>query len=186
MADFVLWIFGLQTFVKTVNYQHIMPTRYTLDMDLKGAVPTDATETSEKRKVARQVCAMTCYLPLCPVQMPMSSASGCRQEQPMLTIQRAGLVARKLLYVVGLAAVTLYTHTLLSLSGQAQCHVSIMVDGIGPAFACLRSNCFCAGHEAALRGEVQVGQEQVVFHEATVLGRVAEWAGWQCHVGERL
>ena len=48
-------MFGAQTFVKTVNYQHIMPTRYTLDVDLKAAVPTDATETSEKRKVARQV-----------------------------------------------------------------------------------------------------------------------------------
>ncbi len=48
-------MFGAQTFVKTVNYQHIMPTRYTLDVDLKAAVPTDATETSEKRKTARQV-----------------------------------------------------------------------------------------------------------------------------------
>jgi len=45
---------SIKTFVKTVNYQHIMPTRYTLDVDLKAAVPTDATETSEKRKVARQ------------------------------------------------------------------------------------------------------------------------------------
>ena len=45
----------LQTFVKVVNYQHMMPTRYTLDLDLKTAIPTDATETSEKRKTARQV-----------------------------------------------------------------------------------------------------------------------------------
>ena len=44
-----------QTFVKVVNYQHMMPTRYTLDLDLKTAVPTDAVETSEKRKTARQV-----------------------------------------------------------------------------------------------------------------------------------
>ena len=41
--------------MKVVNYQHMMPTRYTLDLDLKTAVPTDATETSEKRKTARQV-----------------------------------------------------------------------------------------------------------------------------------
>jgi len=41
--------------VKVVNYQHMMPTRYTLDLDLKSAVPTDAVETSEKRKTARQV-----------------------------------------------------------------------------------------------------------------------------------
>ena len=45
----------LQTFVKVVNYQHIMPTRYTLDVDLKGVVPVDAAENSTKRLEARKV-----------------------------------------------------------------------------------------------------------------------------------
>ncbi len=46
---------ALQTFVKVVNYQHIMPTRYTLDVDLKGVVPLDAAENSTKRLEARKV-----------------------------------------------------------------------------------------------------------------------------------
>lgn len=48
-----------QTFVKVVNYQHIMPTRYTLDVDLKGVVPHDAAENSTKRLEARKVPSPT-------------------------------------------------------------------------------------------------------------------------------
>ena len=44
-----------QTFIKVVNYQHMMPTRYTLDVDLKSIVTTDAVETTSKRKEARLV-----------------------------------------------------------------------------------------------------------------------------------
>ena len=44
-----------QTFIKVVNYQHMMPTRYTLDVDLKSIVTTDAVETVSKRKEARLV-----------------------------------------------------------------------------------------------------------------------------------
>ena len=38
-----------QAFIKVVNYNHIMPTRYTLDLDLKAAVTGDATESTDKR-----------------------------------------------------------------------------------------------------------------------------------------
>lgn len=48
-----LW--GLQTFVKTVNYQHMMPTRYTLDVDLKNVVTAEALETATKKEDARKV-----------------------------------------------------------------------------------------------------------------------------------
>jgi len=34
-----------------VNYNHMMPTRYQIDVDLKGVVTSDATE-SETKKVA--------------------------------------------------------------------------------------------------------------------------------------
>ena len=41
-----------QAFIKTVNYNHIMPTRYALDLDLKSAVTSVATETTTKRVAA--------------------------------------------------------------------------------------------------------------------------------------
>ena len=40
---------SLKAFVKAVNYNHVMPTRYTLDVDLKGAVAGDALENSTKK-----------------------------------------------------------------------------------------------------------------------------------------
>ena len=49
----------LQTFIKTVNYNHIMPTRYTLDVDFKTSVSNDVLENSTKKvevqKVRRRV-----------------------------------------------------------------------------------------------------------------------------------
>ena len=45
----------VQTFVKVVNYQHIMPTRYTLDVDLKSVVTVDVVDNSTKRKEACKV-----------------------------------------------------------------------------------------------------------------------------------
>lgn len=45
----------LQTFIKVANYQHIMPTRYTLDVDLKSVVTQEAVENSSKRTEARKV-----------------------------------------------------------------------------------------------------------------------------------
>ncbi len=41
-----------QAFIKTVNYNHIMPTRYVLDLDLKAAVTSDATESTTKKVAA--------------------------------------------------------------------------------------------------------------------------------------
>mmetsp|Transcript_22535 Transcript_22535/g.58768 ORF Transcript_22535/g.58768 Transcript_22535/m.58768 type:complete len:136 (+) Transcript_22535:110-517(+) len=44
----------VKTFVKLVNYNHIMPTRYTLDVDLKSVVTPDVIENSTKRTEARK------------------------------------------------------------------------------------------------------------------------------------
>ena len=46
-----------QTFVKAVNYNHLMPTRYTLDVDLKGVVGPESMENSSKKTEARKVRA---------------------------------------------------------------------------------------------------------------------------------
>lgn len=45
----------VQTFIKAVNYQHIMPTRYTLDVDLKSCVPADVLGNQERKEEARKV-----------------------------------------------------------------------------------------------------------------------------------
>lgn len=38
-----------QTFIKVVNYQHMMPTRYQLDVELKGVVSNESLEKSKKK-----------------------------------------------------------------------------------------------------------------------------------------
>ena len=43
----------VKTFIKTVNYNHLMPTRYSLDVDLKATV-TDALENATKKTAARK------------------------------------------------------------------------------------------------------------------------------------
>lgn len=48
----------LQTFIKTVNYNHLMPTRYTLDADFKN-VTNDVLENSTKKVEARKVSSRT-------------------------------------------------------------------------------------------------------------------------------
>eukprot|EP00891_Asterochloris_glomerata_P000497 jgi/Astpho2/497/fgenesh1_pm.00011_%23_34_t len=45
---------SLKCFVKTVNYQHMMPTRYALDVDLKNVVTSESLENSSKRTSARK------------------------------------------------------------------------------------------------------------------------------------
>lgn len=46
---------SLKTFIKVVNYQHMMPTRYNLSgVDLKDIVTNEAVESSSKRKEANQ------------------------------------------------------------------------------------------------------------------------------------
>ena len=49
-----------QTFLKVVNYQHLMPTRYTLDVDLKSLVTADVVDNSSKRIEVRKVRDPTC------------------------------------------------------------------------------------------------------------------------------
>ncbi|XP_052207348.1 60S ribosomal protein L27-3-like [Diospyros lotus] len=39
----------VKAFVKLVNYNHIMPTRYTLDVDLKDVVSLDALQSRDKK-----------------------------------------------------------------------------------------------------------------------------------------
>uniref|UniRef100_A0A5B7B9X0 Putative 60S ribosomal protein L27-3 n=1 Tax=Davidia involucrata TaxID=16924 RepID=A0A5B7B9X0_DAVIN len=39
----------VKTFIKLVNYNHIMPTRYTLDVDLKDVVTLDVLQSVTRR-----------------------------------------------------------------------------------------------------------------------------------------
>lgn len=46
----------MQTFIKTMNYTHLMPTRYNLsDVDLKKVIAGDALESAEKKLAAKKV-----------------------------------------------------------------------------------------------------------------------------------
>ncbi|GAB2222838.1 hypothetical protein Droror1_Dr00016966 [Drosera rotundifolia] len=42
----------VKTFVKLVNYNHIMPTRYTIDVDLKDVVSVDVLQSRDKKVAA--------------------------------------------------------------------------------------------------------------------------------------
>lgn len=42
----------VKAFIKLVNYNHIMPTRYTLDVDLKDVVTLDALQSRDKKITA--------------------------------------------------------------------------------------------------------------------------------------
>lgn len=42
----------VKAFIKVVNYSHLMPTRYTLDVDLKDAVSVDVLQSRDKKVVA--------------------------------------------------------------------------------------------------------------------------------------
>merc|ERR1712151_975447 len=42
----------MKTFVKLVNYNHVMPTRYSLDVDLKANITPDVVDNATKRKSA--------------------------------------------------------------------------------------------------------------------------------------
>ncbi|KAL2340174.1 hypothetical protein Fmac_008114 [Flemingia macrophylla] len=42
----------VKAFVKLVNYQHLMPTRYTLDVDLKDVVTLDVLHSKDKKLTA--------------------------------------------------------------------------------------------------------------------------------------
>lgn len=43
-----------KTFIKNVNYSHLMPTRYTLDVDLKNVVTSDALDNATKKVAAQK------------------------------------------------------------------------------------------------------------------------------------
>ena len=45
---------SLKPFIKVVNYQHMMPTRYTLDVDLKNVVTPDVVDNSSKKVEAKK------------------------------------------------------------------------------------------------------------------------------------
>ncbi|KAK6911163.1 Ribosomal protein L27e [Dillenia turbinata] len=42
----------VKAFIKVVNYNHIMPTRYTLDVDLKDSVTSDVFQSRDKKVTA--------------------------------------------------------------------------------------------------------------------------------------
>ena len=43
-----------KTFIKNVNYSHLMPTRYTLDVDPKNVVTSDALDNATKKVAAQK------------------------------------------------------------------------------------------------------------------------------------
>jgi large subunit ribosomal protein L27e len=45
---------NLKTFIKVVNYQHLLPTRYTLDVELKGVVAADVLDNNTKKVEANK------------------------------------------------------------------------------------------------------------------------------------
>ncbi|EFN58365.1 hypothetical protein CHLNCDRAFT_57155 [Chlorella variabilis] len=45
---------SMKTFIKVANYQHIMPTRYTLEVELKGVVTADCIDNSTKKVEANK------------------------------------------------------------------------------------------------------------------------------------
>ena len=45
---------SLKTFTKVVNYQHLMPTRYTLDADLKNVITSESLENGTSRTAANK------------------------------------------------------------------------------------------------------------------------------------
>lgn len=64
----------MQTFIKTINYSHLMPTRYNLaDVDLKGTVSGEALENASAKKSANQVRAAA------PSRSPRQRRSARRQ-----------------------------------------------------------------------------------------------------------
>lgn len=42
----------VKAFIKLVNYQHVMPTRYSLDVDLKEVATVDALQSRDKKVTA--------------------------------------------------------------------------------------------------------------------------------------
>ncbi|TQD76633.1 hypothetical protein C1H46_037823 [Malus baccata] len=44
--------YRVKAFIKLVNYQHQMPTRYTLDVDLKDVVNVESLQTKDKKVTA--------------------------------------------------------------------------------------------------------------------------------------
>ncbi|EPS58045.1 hypothetical protein M569_16772 [Genlisea aurea] len=45
----------VKAFVKLVNCNHIMPTRYTVDVDLKEALPLDSLATRDKVTACKEI-----------------------------------------------------------------------------------------------------------------------------------
>jgi len=45
----------IKPFIKAVNYNHFMPTRYLLDLDLKNVINKNAFEKARRKKTRREV-----------------------------------------------------------------------------------------------------------------------------------
>ena len=72
---------ALQTFLKVVNYQHLMPTRYTLDVDLKSLVTADVVDNSTKRIEVRKVRSPSPFLQACIFSVEMDRISAVMEIQ---------------------------------------------------------------------------------------------------------
>ena len=43
-----------KTFIKNINYSHLMPTRYTLDVNFKDVVTSDVLDNATKKVAAQK------------------------------------------------------------------------------------------------------------------------------------
>jgi hypothetical protein len=55
----------VKAFIKVVNYNHIMPTRYSLDVDLKSEVTADVVDNATKKKAV-----LITYIPAISMTIP--------------------------------------------------------------------------------------------------------------------
>ena len=47
---------SVKAFIKLINYTHLMPTRYSLDVDFKGVVSADVIDNKTKKVAAQKEC----------------------------------------------------------------------------------------------------------------------------------
>ncbi len=85
---------GAQTFIKVVNYQHMMPTRYTLDVDLKSVVTQDVLDNASKKQEARKARARAPARPRHARRQGRCPRAGAPESVRCAASKRASTAAR--------------------------------------------------------------------------------------------
>lgn len=133
-----------QAFIKTVNYNHLMPTRYTLDLDLKN-VTTEVLNNSTEKVDARKVGAGRAW----------ARGHACGRARACAHARTAMQVpAPAAAWTAGAADEAARAAAARALRGGAGCWAPARAHHLSPPAS-------CAGVQEAARGEVQDGEEQV-------------------------